>query len=165
MVKSLDFYFKPLSDGHQSVSLPPSKSQVTIDTVKQKVGVIPVGNDSGSGSSKTQGEYAMLKDKEKTIIGEYAAKHDNAAAMQHFKQKKYFPDLKEATVHGWKNFYLRESLIQSQGRKCDAPLVEIEVLPSKRYSSLFYLETRSSAKSWDESSPVTVITDRSFTQY
>ena len=118
-----------------------------IDTVKQKVGVIPVGNDSGSGSSKTRREYVTLTDKEETIIGEYTAKHDNAAAMQHFKQNKYFPDLKETTVQGWKNLYLRESLIQSQGRKCDAPLVEIEVLPSKRYSSLFYLETRSSGKS------------------
>jgi len=52
--------------------------------------------------------------------------------MQYFKQNKHFPDLKEATVRGWKNLYLRELHVQSQGRKCDVPPVQIEVLPSKR---------------------------------
>ena len=52
--------------------------------------------------------------------------------MQYFKQNKHFPDLKEATVRGWKNLYLRELHVQNQGRKRDTPLVQIEVLPSKR---------------------------------
>ena len=47
--------------------------------------------------------------------------------MQYFKQNKHFPDLKEATVRGWKNLYVRELHIHSQGRKRDAPLVQIEV--------------------------------------
>jgi len=65
------------------------------------VGVIPVGNGSRSGSGKTRGEYIKLTDKEKAIVGEYAAKHGIAVAV-------------------------------GQGRKRDAPLVQIEVQPSKR---------------------------------
>ena len=49
-------------------------------------------------AGKTRGEYIKLTDKEKAIVGEYAAKHGIAAAMRYFKQNKRFPDLKEATV-------------------------------------------------------------------
>ena len=52
----------------------------------------------GMVAGKTRGEYIKLTDKEKAIVGEYAAKHGIAAAMRYFKQNKRFPDLKEATV-------------------------------------------------------------------
>ena len=131
MVKSLDFYFKHRTDG-QSTSLAASISQATIDAVEREVGAIPVGNDSsGSGSGKTRGKCIKPTDKEKAIVEEYAAKHGIAAVLQYFKQKKHFPDVKEATMRGWKNLYLRELHIQSPDRKHDTPPVQIKVLPSK----------------------------------
>ena len=134
--KDLDFYFKRHTDG-QSASLPTSISQATIDAVNREVGAI-VGNDSTSGRN-TRGEYIKVTDEERAIIGEHAAKHGTAAAMCFFKQDKRFPILKEATVRGWKNLYLRELRIQSQGRKCHAPPVQIEVLPSKHRGRPFLL--------------------------
>ena len=59
--------------------------------------------------------------------------------MRYFKQNKRFPDLKEATVCEWKNLYLRELHVQSQGRKRDAPPVQIKVLPSKHKGRSFLL--------------------------
>jgi len=121
--KDLNFYFKHHSDG-QSASLPASISQATIDAVNREVGAIPVGN-----GSKTRGEYIKVIDEERAIVGEHAAKH---GTVRFFKQDQKFSNLKEATVCGWKNLYLRELCIQSQDRKCDAPSVQIEVLPSGR---------------------------------
>ena len=126
MAKSFDFYFKR-TEG-QSSSLPASISQATIDAVEREVRAI---HCSRLGSCKTQGEYIELTEKEKVIIGKYATKHGIEAAMRYFKQNKHFPDLKEATVRGWKNLYLRKLHVQSQGRKRDALPVQIEVLPSK----------------------------------
>lgn len=56
-------------------------------------------------------------------------KNGIAAAIRHFKHNGNFPNLKEATVHGWKNAYCKELLIQSSRKR--GP-VEIEELPQKR---------------------------------
>ena len=88
---------------------------------------IPAGKDEGS---KPRGEYIIVSDKERAIIGEHAAKHGIAAAICFFKNDKHFLTLKEPTVCGRKNLHLQELYIQSQDRKHGAP-VQIEELPLK----------------------------------
>ena len=79
--------------------------------------------------SKTRGEYIKLTAKDRATIGEYAAKNGIAAAIRHFSRNKQFPNLKEASMRGWKNAYCKEVLIQSSRKR--GP-VEIEELPQKR---------------------------------
>lgn len=123
--RDLDFYFKRGADG-ESASLPTNISQRTIDAVNRELEAIRVPN----GGSKKRGVYNKVTDEERAIVGEHAAKHGIAAAMRYFKQR--FPNLKEATVRGWKNQYLKEFCIRSRDRKRGASPVQIEVLPSKR---------------------------------
>ena len=42
-----------------------------------------------------------LDGEERATFGEYAAKRGIAAAIRHFKTNKLFPNLKEASIHGW----------------------------------------------------------------
>ena len=66
--------------------------------------------------------------KEQATIGEYAAKNGIAAAICHFKRNGEFQNLKESSIHGWKNAYCKKLLSQSS-QKCGP--VEISELPQK----------------------------------
>ena len=108
-------------------SLPDNISLSTIDAVNKEVKrIASVQSDD---VSKTRGEHIKLIAKDRATIGEYAAKNGIAAAISHFSRNKQFPNLKEASMHGWKNAYCNEVLIQSSRKR--GP-VEIEELPQKR---------------------------------
>ena len=160
MAKSLDFYFKHWTEGQRS-SLPASISQATIDAVEQELGATLLGMVADRAAARHKANILSWQ----TFVGEYAAKHGIAAAMRYFKQNKSFSDWKEAIVHGWKNLYLRELHVQSQGRKRDAPPVQIEVLPSKRRGRPLLLgekwedEVKSFVKlQWDKGCVVNTVT-------
>ena len=99
--KDLFHYFKRDSQS----SLPKTASQSTIDAVNREVS--RVSSSQSDKASKTQGEYIKITAKDRATVGEYAAKNGIAAAIRHFKQNGSFPNLKEASVRGWKNVLLQ----------------------------------------------------------
>ena len=126
-MKDITYYFKQVKPN----GLPSNVSQSTIEYVKRELKSISSHSAScshGNGQQKTCGEYIKLSDEERATIGEYAAKHGPAAAIRHLGS---FPNLKEASVRGWRDAYRREVFNQSNDRKRDRP-VEVTELPQKR---------------------------------
>jgi len=66
------------------------------------------------------------------LLGSMLLNMESQQLSVFFKGDKRFSTLKEPTVHGWKNLYLREVDIQSQNRKRTDSPVQIKELPSKR---------------------------------
>ena len=122
--KDISFYFK-----RDRQSLPSNISHSTIDAVNKEVAksASSQSDDGGDDVLKSRGEYIKITARDRATVGEYA-KNGNAAAIRHFKRNELFPNLKEATVRGWKNAYCKELLIQSSRKR--GP-VEIEELPQK----------------------------------
>ena len=81
--KDLTYYFKHARPS----SLPSSMSQATIDSMNRELSEYGVSQSNGP---KRQGEYLKISAKEGAVIGEYAAKNSNAAAICHFKRNKEF---------------------------------------------------------------------------
>ena len=115
-MKDITYYFKQVKPN----ALPSNVLQSTIECVKRELKSISSHSAScshGNGQQKTRGEYIKLSDEERATIGEYAAKHGPAAAIRHFKKEGSFPNLKEASVRGWRDAYRREVFNQSNDRK------------------------------------------------
>ena len=91
-------------------SLPNCISQLTIDAVNKEV--ITIASVQSDDVSKMQGEYIKITAKDWATIGEYAA------AICYFRWNEHFPNLKEASMHGWKNAYCKEVLIEELPQKC-----------------------------------------------
>ena len=54
-------------------------------------------------ASVQSGGFIKISDEERAKIGGYAGRNGVTASLRHFKQMKEYPNLKEATVRGWKN--------------------------------------------------------------
>ena len=82
-----------------------------------------------SKESSKRSPYLRATGKQKAIVAKYAAENGIVKSIRHF-QKNYPDDiLKESTVHGWKNAYLREL----QNQKCSGDDdVAITELPLKK---------------------------------
>ena len=81
-----------------------------------------------SKESSKRSTYLRVTGKQKAIIAKYAAENGIVKSIRHFQ--KNFPDdvLKESTVRGWKNAYLREL----QERKRSGDDVSITELSPKK---------------------------------
>lgn len=114
--------------------LPTDISQSTIDAVQvelSKVCNYDKTDPAGGCTSKkgtSQGTYIKISPEDKVGIAQYAAQNGIAAAMCHFRQNRKFPDLKETSVRGWKDTYLKE--LRVQVRKCGP--ISISQLPEKQ---------------------------------
>ena len=102
--RDITYYFKTAKPS----GLTSSVSQSTIDCVRKELTAT---------CRKKRGEYVKLEGDKKVIDGEYAAQHGTAAAIRHFKGNELFPDLKEATVRGWKKKRLFASFIKPDNRQ------------------------------------------------
>ena len=96
--KDLFHYFK--QDNQSSLV---GISQSTIDAVNREVS--RVSSSQSDKAPKIRGEYIKITAKDRATVGEYSVKNGIAAAIHHFKQNGSFPNLKEASMHGWKNVY------------------------------------------------------------
>ena len=105
--KDLTYYFKCARPS----SLLSSLSQATINSVNRELS--GVSSVSPSNDPKSQGEYLKISSKEQATIKEYTAKNGIAAAIRCFKRNGEFQNLKESSVHGWKNAYCKELLSKS----------------------------------------------------
>lgn len=79
-------------------------------------------------NSEGKGEYKKVPAENKAKIADCALKNGVLAAIQHFKCTGTFTDLKESTVHGWKNAYCSKILFS---RKRDADHKPVSTLPEK----------------------------------
>ena len=80
-------------------------------------------------STGSGGEYQKIFAEDKARIAQYAARNGISAALRYFKNTGLFPDLKESTVHGWKNAYCTQLLLGLRNR--EAPVKPINELPEK----------------------------------
>ena len=107
-------------------------SQSTIDAVQVELSKVYSYDKTNPNSvvscTRKRGPYIKISPKDRAAIGQYAAQNGIAAAMHHFHQNGNFPDLKETSVRGWKDGYLKE--LQVQERKCEP--ISISELPEKR---------------------------------
>ena len=76
------------------------------------------------------GGYIKVSNEERAKIGGYAARNGVTAALQHFKKTKEYPNLKEATVRGWKEQYCEE--LEKRSKKRSSCNNSITQLPAKR---------------------------------
>ena len=139
MAKDITYYFKRQSKCDFDLSkLPPSISQATIKAVRKEVNEIvnPRGDGSEDGEASNgskRGFYIKISGKEKAIVGEYAYNHGVAAAMRHFKETGEFTKLKESTVRGWRDAYIKTYKdLKEESRKRPGSPVKVEELPEKR---------------------------------
>ena len=101
--KDISFYFK-----RDRQTLPTSISHSTIDAMNKEVAKSTSSQSAGGGEDVCRGKYIKITARDRATVGEYAAKNGIAAAIRHFKRNGRFPNLKEATVRGWKNAYRKE---------------------------------------------------------
>ena len=82
-----------------------------------------------SKESSKHSPYLRAIGKQKAIVAKYAAENGIVKSIQHLQ--KNFPDdiLKESTVCGWQNAYLRE--LQNRKRSGDDDVAIIELPPKK----------------------------------
>ena len=90
-------YFKSRNSSFEE-TLPKSVSRATIWVVEKEL-----KERAEEVASIRSGGFIKISDEERAKIGGYAARIGVTASLRHFKQMKEYPNLKEATVQGWKN--------------------------------------------------------------
>ena len=107
-------YLKPKKKLGEELLLDPEGSlseHLSSEAIRDKEVKLVLSKESSKHSL-----YLRATGKQKAIVAKYTAENGIVKSIRHFQ--KNFPDdiLKETTVHGWKNAYLRDHELQEQKR-------------------------------------------------
>ena len=118
-------YFKlkrsPLPDPEGPLSAHVSKK--CIEGANEEVS--PILNDD---QSNKRSSYFKATPKQKAVIGRYAAESGIVNSIRRFQKDFPTDSLKESTIRGWKNAYLKEL----ESRKRSGSELDVKTLPQKK---------------------------------